>query len=64
MATNTIKRLLTAAKKPWNIESANPDDIITTIRAEQLTYLTRHFLDKAYFLKEFTEGLVDHASVL
>jgi hypothetical protein len=57
MATNTIKRLLTAAKKPWNIESANPDDIITTIRAEQLTYLTRHFLDKAYFLKEFTEGL-------
>ena len=57
MATNTIKRLLTAAKKPWDIESANPDDIITTIRAEQLTYLTRHFLDKAYFLKEFTEGL-------
>ena len=57
MATNTIKRLLTAAKKPWDIEADNPDDLITTLRAEQMTYLTRHFLDKAYFLKEFTEGL-------
>ena len=57
MATNTIKRLLTAAKKPWDIESSNPDDLITTLRAEQLTYLTRHFMDKAYFLKEFSEGL-------
>jgi len=57
MATNTIKRLLTASKKPWDIEASNPDDILESLRAEQLTYLTRHFLDKAYFLKEFTEGL-------
>lgn len=57
MATNSIKRLLTAAKKPWDIESANPDDILSVLRAEQMTYLTRHFMDKAYFLKEFSEGL-------
>jgi hypothetical protein len=57
MATNSIKRLLTATKNPWDIESANPDDLLTALRAEQMTYLTRHFLDKAYFLKEFTEGL-------
>lgn len=57
MATNTIKRLLSAAKKPWDIEAVNPDDIIQTLRAEQMTDLTKHFMDKAYFLKEFTEGL-------
>ena len=57
MATNTIKRLLAAAKKPWDIESVNPDDLVTTLRAEQMTDLTKHFMDKAYFLKEFGEGL-------
>lgn len=57
MATNTIKRLLTATKNAWDIESVNPDDLINVLRAEQMTDLTRVFLDKAYFLKEFTEGL-------
>jgi hypothetical protein len=57
MATNTIKRLLSAAKKPWDIEAENPDDLIATLRAEQMTDLTKHFMDKAYFLKEFSEGL-------
>lgn len=57
MATNTIKRLLLAAKKPWDIEAVNPDDLIATLRAEQMTDLTKLFMDKAYFLKEFTEGL-------
>lgn len=56
-ATNTIKRLLSAAKKPWDIESVNPDDLVTSLRAEQMTDLTKHFMDKAYFLKEFSEGL-------
>lgn len=57
MATNTVKRLLAAAKKPWDIESVNPDDLVTVLRAEQMTDLTKHFMDKAYFLKEFSEGL-------
>lgn len=57
MATNTIKRLLSASKKPWDLEAVNPDDMITTLRAEQMTDLTRLLLEKAYFLKEFSEGL-------
>jgi len=57
MATNTIKRLLSTAKRPYTIESINPDDLLTTLRAEQMTDLTRVFLDKAHFLQEFTEGL-------
>lgn len=57
MATNTIKRLLSAAKKPWDIESVNENDIITSLRAEQMTDLTKLFMDKAHFLKEFSEGL-------
>lgn len=57
MATNAIKRLLSASKKPWDIESVNPDDMIEVLRAEQMTDLTKYFMDKAYFLKEFTEGL-------
>jgi hypothetical protein len=57
MATNTIKRLLAAAKNPWDIESVNPDDLVNVLRAEQMTDLTRVFLDKAYWLKEFSEGL-------
>jgi hypothetical protein len=57
MATNTIKRLLQAAKKPWDVESVNPDDLVTSLRAEQMTDLTRYFMDKAFFLKEFSDGL-------
>lgn len=57
MATNTIKRLLSAAKKPWDIESTNPDDLVMNLRAGQLTDITKHFMDKASFLKEFSEGL-------
>ncbi|MDE1766560.1 MAG: hypothetical protein KGI27_09880 [Thaumarchaeota archaeon] len=57
MAANTIKRLLLAAKKPWDVEAVNEDDLIQTLRAEQMTDLTKLFLDKAYFLPEFTEGL-------
>ena len=57
MATNTIKRLLATAKRPYTIESINPDDLVNTLRAEQMTDLTRVFLDKAHFLQEFTEGL-------
>jgi len=57
MATNTIKRLLSAAKKPWDIESVNPDDLVTTLRAEQMTDLTKHFMGKAHFLHEFSTGL-------
>jgi hypothetical protein len=57
MATNTIKRLLQTSKKPWNIESINPDDLVGVLRAEQMTDLTRVFMDKAHFLQEFTEGL-------
>jgi hypothetical protein len=57
MATNTIKRLLSAAKKPWDIESVNEDDLVQTLRAGQMTDLTKLFLDKAHFLKEFSEGL-------
>lgn len=57
MATNTIKRLMQSAKKPWDIESVNPDDLVNVLRAEQMTDLTKHFMDKAYFLKEFSEGL-------
>lgn len=57
LATNSIKRLLSAAKKPWDIESVNPDDLVSNLRAEQMTDLTKHFMDKAFFLKEFSEGL-------
>jgi len=56
-ATNSIKRLLSAAKKPWDIEAVNPEDLVTTLRAEQMTDLTKHFMDRAHFLKEFSEGL-------
>lgn len=57
LATNTIKRLLATSKKPWSMESVNPDDLITNMRAEQMSELTKHFMDKANFLQEFTEGL-------
>ena len=57
MATNTIKRLLATSKKPFNLEAVNQEDLITVLRAEQMTNLVRLFLDKTNFLAEFTEGL-------
>jgi hypothetical protein len=56
-ATNLIKRLLGSASKPWNIESVNPDDTVTVLRAEQMTDLTRVFMDRAKYMEEFSEGL-------
>lgn len=56
-ATNVIKRLLSASKKPWQCESENPDDQANNIRCEQMTYLTRVFMEKANFLYEFSEAL-------
>lgn len=57
MATNAVKRLLATAKKPWTIEPVNQNDILTTLRSEKMTDLTRVFLDKAHFLEEFSQGL-------
>ena len=56
-ATNVIKRLLSASKKPWNLESENPNDQVNNIRCEQMTYLSRVFMEKANFLYEFSESL-------
>lgn len=56
-ATNVIKQLLAASKKPWNIESENPDDLVNVQRTEQMTYLSRVFMEKARFLEEFSESL-------
>ena len=56
-ATNVIKRLLSASKKPWQCESENPNDQVNNIRCEQMTYLTRVFMEKANFLYEFSEAL-------
>lgn len=55
--TNVIKRLLSTSRKPWRIESINPDDLITTLRAEQMTDITKVFLDQAKFVEEFAEAL-------
>ena len=56
-AANVIKRLLSASKKPWNLESENPNDQVNNIRSEQMTYLSRVFMEKANFLYEFSESL-------
>jgi hypothetical protein len=56
-ATNVIKRLLNAAKKPYNIEAENPNDQVTVIRSEQMTHITQVLLEKAKFIEEFTTGL-------
>jgi hypothetical protein len=56
-AVNVIKRLLSASKKPWNLESENPNDQVNNIRSEQMTYLSRVFMEKARFLEEFSESL-------
>jgi hypothetical protein len=56
-ATNVIKRLLSTSKKPWTLESINPDDLITVARAEQMGELTKVFLEQAKFIEEFAEAL-------
>lgn len=56
-ATNVIKRLISASKKPWQLESENPNDQVNNIRCEQMTYLSRVFMEKANFLYEFSEAL-------
>lgn len=57
MATNNIKRLLSTAKRPWTIDSINPEDTLNVLRADQVGDLTRVFMDKAHFQQEFGEGL-------
>lgn len=56
-ATNVIKRFLNAAKKPFMLESENPNDLVTVRRSEQMTHLAEVFLEKARFLDEFSESL-------
>lgn len=56
-ATSTIKRLLSTAKAPWQVEPINPDDLVTAVRASQMSDLARVFLDKAHYMDEFAEGL-------
>jgi hypothetical protein len=56
-ATNVIKRLLRMSQTPFTIESINPDDLVTAMRAEQMTDLTQVFLDKANYQDAFGEGL-------
>lgn len=56
-ATNVIKRLLRMSLRPWQHESVNPDDIVTAMRAEQMTDLVQAFMDKANYQDDFAEGL-------
>jgi hypothetical protein len=56
-ATNVIKRLMSTARQPWNIEAVNSDDLVAVLRAEQMTDLVKLFTEKAYFLQEFSEAL-------
>lgn len=56
-ATNVIKRFLNASKKPFNLESENPNDLVGVRRCEQMTHLTEVMLEKARFLDEFSEAL-------
>ena len=56
-ASSTIKRLLTASPKPWQIEPINPDDLPSAIRADQMTDITRVFMDKARYVEAFLESL-------
>ena len=56
-ATSVIKRMLSGAKRPWNVESVNPDDLVSVLRGEQLTDLTQFFLEKSGYLGEFATGL-------
>jgi hypothetical protein len=56
-ATNTINRLLRMSVKPWTLESVNPDDMVVAMRAEQMTDLTRVFMENANYTEAFVEGL-------
>lgn len=56
-ATNVIKRFLSASKKPFNLESENPNDLVSVRRSEQMTHLAEVFLEKARFLDEFSTAL-------
>lgn len=56
-ATNVIKRFLNASKKPFTLESENPNDLVCVRRTEQMTHLAEVFLEKARFLDEFSEAL-------
>lgn len=56
-ATNVIKRLLNAAKDPFQIEADNPDDLVTGQRAEKMTDLAKVFLDQAHWMEEFATSL-------
>lgn len=56
-ATNVIKRFLNASKKPFNLESENPNDLVQVRRSEQMTHLAEVMLEKARFLDEFSEAL-------
>jgi hypothetical protein len=56
-ATNVIKRFLNASKKPFTLESENPNDLVCVRRSEQMQHLAEVFLEKARFLDEFSESL-------
>jgi len=56
-AASTIKRLLQSSQKPWQIEAINPDDLVMTARADQMTDLTRVFMEKANYQEAFAEAL-------
>jgi hypothetical protein len=56
-ATNVVKRLLSTAKEPYQVESTNPQDLITVLRASQMTDLTKWALERARFDEEFAVGL-------
>lgn len=56
-ASSTIKRLLQGSPKPWQIESINPDDLVMVSRADQMTDLTRVFMEKARYTEAFVEAL-------
>jgi hypothetical protein len=56
-ATSTIKRLLSTAKSPWTVEAVNPDDLVTALRAGQMTDLAKVFLEDASYMEEFATGL-------
>jgi hypothetical protein len=56
-ATSVIKRLLSSATKPWQLEPVNKDDLRELLRAEQMTELAKVFMEKADYVEEFSEGL-------
>ena len=56
-ATSVIKRFLMASPTPFSLDPINQDDLIVVQRAEQMTELTRYFLEQAKYIEEFAEGL-------